>query len=85
MKNFHLPLPEQTYEHLKAEAERARVPTTILAREAIDTWLRQQRRKARHEAIATFALEMAGTNLDLDPDLESAAIEHLARPRGKRK
>jgi hypothetical protein len=40
MKNFHLPLPEQTYRQLRVEAERARVPTTTLAREAIDQWLR---------------------------------------------
>jgi hypothetical protein len=77
MKNFHLPLPEQTYTHLRAEAERARVPATTLAREAIDSWLREQARKARHDAIAAYAAEMAGTDLDLDPDLESAGVEHL--------
>ena len=77
MKNFHLPLPEQTYHHLRAEAERARVPATALAREAIDAWLREQRRRARHDAIAAYAAEMAGTNLDLDADLESAGIESL--------
>ena len=79
MKNFHLPLPEHTYTHLRAEAERARVPATTLAREAIDWWLRQQLRKARHDAIAAYAAEMAGTDLDLDPDLESAGIEHLVK------
>jgi hypothetical protein len=79
MKNFHLPLPEQTYAQLRAEAERARVPATSLAREAIDLWLQQQVRKARRDAIAAHASEMAGTNLDLDPDLESAGIEHLVR------
>ena len=77
MKNFHLPLPEQTYTGLRAEAERTGVPATTLAREAVDSWLRQQCRKARHEAIATYAAEMAGTHLDLDADLESAGIEHL--------
>ena len=79
MKNFHLPLPEQTYGNLRAEAERAKIPATILAREAIDSWLRQQLRKARHDAISTYAAEMAGTNFDLDPDLESAGIEHLLK------
>jgi len=44
---------------------------------AVDCWLRQQRRKARHDAIAAYAAEMAGTPLDLDAGLESAAIEHL--------
>ncbi|MGA1997678.1 MAG: hypothetical protein ABSH45_18055 [Bryobacteraceae bacterium] len=79
MKNFHLPLPEQTYSRLRAEAERTRVPATALAREAIDLWLRLQLRKARHQAIAAYAGEMAGTNFDLDPVLEAAAIEHLAK------
>ena len=77
MKNFHLPLPEQTYTGLRAEAERTGVPATTLAREAVDWWLRQQARKARHDAIAAYATEMAGTHLDLDADLESAGIEHL--------
>jgi hypothetical protein len=79
MKNFHLPLPEQTYTQLRAEAERTQVPATALAREAIDLWLRHRWRKARHEAIAAYAEEMAGTNLDLDPVLESAGIEHLVK------
>ena len=79
MKNFHLPLPEKTYSRLMAEAERTQVPATTLAREAIDLWLRLQLRKARHQAIAAYADEMAGTNLDLDPVLESAGIEHLIK------
>jgi hypothetical protein len=72
VKNFHLPLPERTYGRLRAEAERSRVPATALAREAIDSWLRQQLRNARHRAIAAYAEEMAGTDLDLDPVLEPA-------------
>lgn len=79
MKNFHLPLPEQTYVHLRAEAERAQMPATALAREAIEWWLRQQWRKARHERIAAYAAEMAGTDFDLDRDLEAVGIEHLIR------
>ena len=79
MKNFHLPLPEQTYSQLRAEAERTQVPATILAREAIDLWLRHQLRAARHTAIATYASEMAGSSFDLDTDLESAGIEHLLK------
>jgi len=85
MKNFHLPLPDQTYAGLRAEAERAQVPATALAREAIDLWLRQQLRKARHDQIAAFAQEMAGTNLDLDADMEAAGIEHLVRTGKKAK
>lgn len=79
MRNFHLPLPEQTYIRLRAEAERAQVPATTLAREAVEEWLRQQARKARREPIAAYAKEMAGTPLDLDAGLESAGIEHLVK------
>jgi hypothetical protein len=79
MKNFHLPLPEQTYAALRVEAERAQVPATALAREAIDWWLRQQLRKARHDRIVAYATEMAGTDLDLDSGLEASGIEHLVR------
>lgn len=79
MKNFHLPLPEHTYETLRAQAERAKVPATALAREAIDAWLQERARKARHDAIAAYAVEMAGTELDLDPNLEAAGIDHLIK------
>ena len=79
MKNFHLPLPEQTYLQLRAQAELAEVPATALAREAIEQWLRDQARRLRHDAIAAYAREMAGTKLDLDPDLETAAVEQLAK------
>lgn len=77
MKNFHLPLPEGTYTELRAAANRCRQPTTKLAREAIELWLRQNRKAARHDAIAAFAAACAGTPMDLDPDLEAASVEHL--------
>ena len=81
MKNFHLPLPEHIYTSLRAEAERTGVPATTLAREAVDWWLRQRIRNARHDAIASYAAEMAGTHLDIDAALESAGIEHLVNTR----
>ncbi len=77
VKNFHVPLPDETYEHLRTAAERSKVPATAIAREAIDFWLRQELRKARHNAIAAYAAETAGTALDLDANLEAAGIEHL--------
>ena len=85
MRNFHLPLPERTYTLLRAEAERAQLPATTLAREAIDAWLKDQARKAKHNAIAEYAAEMAGTSLDLDRELESAGIEHLMKAGRVRK
>jgi hypothetical protein len=72
VKNFHIPLPEEAYADLRAEAERAQQPATALAREAIELWLRA-RKKARRTAVASYAAEMAGTEFDLDVQLESAA------------
>ena len=79
MKNFHLPLPEHTYARLREEAGRTHIPATTLAREAVDWWLLQQARKTRQDAIASYALEMAGTQFDVDQDLEAAGIEHLVK------
>lgn len=58
-------------------AERPKVPAAVLACEAIDFWVWQQMRKTRHDAIAAYAAEAAGTSHDLDPDLETASVEHL--------
>ncbi len=77
MKNFHLPLPEGTYDELRAEAERAQLPATTVARAAIASWLRARKKMARRQAIMEYAARMAGTRFDLDPLLEAAAIEEL--------
>lgn len=34
-------------------------------------------RAALHQAIRDYALKHRGTDADLDPDLEAAAVEHL--------
>jgi hypothetical protein len=80
MKNFHLPLPEQTYAQLRGEAERMQVSATAVAREAVEWWLRERLRNARQDKIAAYAAEVAGTSFDLDSDLESAVIEQIVRP-----
>ncbi len=80
MKNFHLPLPEATYEELRAAARRAQLPATTVAREAISSWLRARKKAARRQAVREYAAHMAGTRFDLDPLLEAAGIEELMRP-----
>ena len=66
MENFHVPLPDDIYARLRAAAGRSKAPATALAREAIDFWLKEQRRKAQYDAIAGYAAGAAGTALDLD-------------------
>ena len=42
-----------------------------------DAQRKQLSATTRHDAIAAYAAEVAGTALDLDPDLEASGIDHL--------
>ncbi|MBI2921616.1 MAG: hypothetical protein HYY18_11090 [Planctomycetes bacterium] len=79
MKNLHIPLPDSIYAALRAEAERSDRPATQLARQAIADWLKAARRAEVHRQLAEYAAACAGTNQDLDPALENAAIDELRR------
>jgi hypothetical protein len=84
LRNFHIPLPEDVYRLLRDEAASAKRPATVLARHAIEAWLRQKRKAALREAIATYAAAHAGSGADLDPALEAASLELWRRPRRRR-
>lgn len=75
VRNFHLPLAEDVYQALRQEAVLLRKPATVVAREAIEEWLRERRRAAVREAIAAYASRQAGTTADLDSSLERASLE----------
>jgi hypothetical protein len=62
---------------LREEVKRSGQPATTLAREALRDWLGQRKRQRLHEEIAAFAEAHAGTELDLDEDLERAGIEAI--------
>lgn len=83
MKNFHLPLPEETYEELKTEAQRNRIPATSMARHAIQSWLAARQKAQRRNAIAAYAASMAGTRFDLDATLERATVELLLQSESR--
>ena len=84
LKNLHVPLSDELHDGLRAESKRTRRPATVLARQAIAAWLKEQRKRERHEQIVAFATAAAGTDLDLDPDLEQASLEHLAELEAER-
>lgn len=84
MRNFHLPLPEELYLALRDEAAALKQPATVVARQAIENWLRERRKMALHEAIAAYAAEHAASAADLDTALEAASLE-LWRPRKRQK
>lgn len=74
-KNFHLPLSQSLYAELQEEAKKRGRPTTVVARGAIEAWLRQVRRQEIAEGIALYAEKYAGTLADLDPAWEEAGLE----------
>ena len=84
-KNLHVPLPEPLYAELRLAARNAGRPATEIARDAIDRWLAEQRRAALRAAIAEYAAANAGTDSDLDEDLERATIDHLRGEQKKRR
>ncbi len=77
LRNFHVPLPEDLYTRLREEASRANKPATVLARHAIEYWLQQREKRLLHDSISEYAARHAGTDYDLDEDLEAASVEHL--------
>ncbi len=77
MKNFHVPLPANLDAQLRAEATRLNQPATALARQAIEEWLHQRHQAVLHQAIAAYATRWAGSDVDLDPGLEEAGVEHF--------
>jgi predicted transcriptional regulator len=79
MRHLNVPLDDDLYQRLRAEAERTGRPATRVVREAIVRLLEEARREAIHEGIVTYAAAVAGSRDDLDPDLEETARAELLR------
>jgi hypothetical protein len=77
LRNFHVPLSEELYNQLRAEADRSQQSATVLARHAIAWWLKQRQKAALDESIRAYAAQAAGTPTDLDQELEAASVDHL--------
>jgi predicted transcriptional regulator len=74
-RNFHVPLPDDLYRALQAEAEQAQRPANAVARDAIAFWIEQRRQERIDKEIAAYAEAVAGTAEDLDSELEAASLE----------
>lgn len=64
IKNFHVPLSEELFGMLQAEAARRGRPRTQLAREILEQQLRLLQADAVDQQIEQYALEMAHTSHD---------------------
>ena len=80
MKNFHLPLSADLYAGLREAAARAGAPATDVAREAIQAWLNEDRRRQQRTELANFVEANAGSAWDSDPPWEAAGLEAIAKP-----
>ena len=78
MKNLHVPLQDELHAALMARARKSGESATTLARQAIVQFVREAERVQRRTELAAFADEYAGTDWDLDTDLERAGLESLA-------
>lgn len=76
-KNLHVPMPLELHGELRQAAVRLGKPATAVAREAIEVYLRRLQQQATDKAIQEWAQEMAGTEYDLDSELENATVEFL--------
>ena len=77
MRTFHLPLPDELHDALRREATADHRPATELARDALAGWLQTRQRERVAGEIRRFALAHAGSELDMDADLERAGVDHL--------
>ena len=80
MKNFHLPLSADLYAGLREAAARAGAPATDVAREAIQAWLNEDRRRRQRAELADFVEANAGSAWDIDPQWEAAGLETIVKP-----
>ncbi|GMV42897.1 MAG: hypothetical protein AMXMBFR64_46130 [Myxococcales bacterium] len=76
--NLHIPLPESMNRELREAARELGEPATAVARRALAAWLADRRRAAVRADIAAYAEAHAGSESDLDEDLEAAGAELLA-------
>lgn len=77
-QNFHLPLSSELHSQLKQAAAEDGVTSTALARKALEGWLRARARRKLFSEISSYAAEVAGSQEDLDEEIESASLDFLA-------
>ena len=74
-----LPLESDVFGLLQVEAARMGRPMVSLVSDVVANWVRERQRQRVAQEIAEFAAAHAGSELDLDPALESAALEVLGK------
>ena len=82
-QNFHLPLSPKLYAELKEQAQERGQPATELARDALESYLRQLRIQKIGAELEAYVDAVAGTRDDFDPDVAAAGADVIcATPSG---
>ncbi len=77
---IELPLESEVREQLRVECERTGRSRDAVLSGVLLRWARDSRRRQEiADEIALFAAANAGSELDLDRDLEAASVEFLSR------
>ena len=74
---MELPIDSDVWGLLQDEAERSGQPAVSLVSNVVANWVHERHRQRVAQEIAEFAAANAGSELDLDQDLESAALQTL--------
>ncbi len=74
-------IDQETHRLLKELAASVSLPMQTVIQEAVIRYSRELERRRVHEQISSFAIASAGTDWDLDEELEQAAVDELYRTR----
>jgi hypothetical protein len=74
---LELPLDGDVWNLLRDEAARSGRETVSLVGDVVTNWVRDRQRQRVAQEIAEFASAYAGTELDLDRELEAASLQTL--------
>ncbi len=75
MKNLHVPLSDELHAALMQTAKANGESATSLARQAIEEVLWQREQAKIRAEMRAYALAVAGTSEDLDPEWEALGLE----------
>ncbi len=78
-KNFHVPLPDDTYLALREAAERLKKPATQIVRDVVESWIKEWKKEILRQELVAYVETNAGSRYDLDPELEAAGVDHLLK------
>ena len=77
-QNFHVPLPVKVYAQLRKLSRKQKKPATYLVRLAVEKLLEESQKQLVFESVQAYAQKHAGTDADLDPEMEAASAQHVS-------